>query len=158
MKKILMKRLLLTAALILSAQIAFTDARAEDPMLPVTPGMYTITSKTSSNVSPEPKTKIADMCIDKDLLDPSDYLPSAAQCSLDNVKKDGNKASFDIKCKSGESTKGKPGMPEMNGKGDCSTTETEIYCRFEMVGSVQGREFTIKAVREGKRSGECPEL
>lgn len=153
-----MKRLLLAIAFILSAQIALTDVRAEDANLAVTPGMYTITSKTSSNMSPEPKTKIADLCIDKEFLDPSDYLPSAAQCSLDNVKKDGNKVSFDIACKSGESTKDRPGLPEMNGKGDCSTTETELYCRFQMTGSVQDREFSIDAVREGRRTGDCPEL
>ncbi len=154
-----MRNLMLMTALIVLSQLAFTDARAQDAKLPITPGMYTVTSKTSSNLNPEPKVKIIDICIDDNVLDPSDYLPSVAQCSLDNVKKDGNKANFDIACKSTKrSEDGSPGMPEMNGKGDCSTTDSGLYCHFQMILPLQGKEFTIDSVREGRRIGECPEL
>jgi uncharacterized protein DUF3617 len=158
MERFKMKRVMLTAALILLAPLAFTDARAEDPALPITPGMYTVTSTTSSNLNPDPSTKIMDVCIDEQVIDPSSYLPSNAHCSLQNVKKDGNKASFDIVCKGGESATGKPGLPDMTGKGDCSTEETALYCHFKMVGVVNDREFSIDSVREGKRIGECPDV
>jgi len=153
-----MKRVMLVTILVLMAQFAFSDAQAEDPTLPITPGLYTVTSKTSSNLNPEPKIQIMDVCIDAPVLDPSGYLPSAANCSLDNVKKDGNKASFDISCQSTKRSGGTPGMPEMKGKGDCSTTQTELYCHFKMVLPLQEEEFTIDSVRQGRRVGDCPDL
>jgi|GEM_PF-1598905 len=153
-----MKTIILTPALIVLTQLAFTDARAVDPALPITPGMYTVTSTTSSSLNPDPDTKVMDVCIDKQVLDPGSYLPKVAQCSLENVKKNGNKASFDIDCKSGESSSGQPGLPEMTGKGECVTEETEHQCHFKMVGTVQGKEFIIDSMREGRRIGECPDL
>ena len=153
-----MKRLMLTAAIILLAPLALTDARAEDATLPITPGMYTVTSTTKSNLNPDPNTKIMDICIDKETIDPKGYLPSIAQCEFQNVKKDGNKANFDIDCKSTKRSGGTPGMPEMRGKGDCNTTEDELYCHFKMVLPLQEEEYTIDSVREGKRIGECPDV
>ena len=141
---------IIITALILVSQISFTGAGAEDATLAINPGMYTINITARSNMSPEPKSTVRDICIEKDVFDPKTALSSLEECLVDNVKKTGDKVDFDIECKGGER------MPAMTGKGDCRTSKTELYCHFKVVGMFQGQEFSIDTVRDGKRTGECP--
>jgi len=139
------------AALIFVSQISFTPAGAEDVTLNVTPGMYTITSNTRSNMNPDPKSTVMDVCVQEEVFDPKNALSSLEECSVNNVKKNADTVGFDIDCKGGQR------MPAMTGKGECSTSETELHCHFKVVGTFQGQEFSIDTVRDGKRTGDCPE-
>lgn len=152
-----MIRIIISALILLAAALAFNDTIAEEAKIPATPGMYTVTVTSGSDKSSGTSKKVVDICINEDVLDPGHYLPKSAQCSLSNVKKEGNKAAFDIECKGGTGKDGGIQVPAMNGKGDCSTTESEFYCSYIMEGSVQGEEFKVRSRREGKRIGDCPE-
>ena len=113
--------------------------------------MSTITITTRSNMSPNPKTTVKDVCVENEVFDPNNALSSLEECTVNNVKKNANKVGFDVDCKGGQR------MPAMTGKGECSTSETELKCHFKMVGTFRGQEFSIDTVREGKRTGDCPE-
>lgn len=146
-----MKYGIIITALIFVSQISFTGAGAEDVTLDITPGMYTMKSTTKSNMSPNPKITIKDMCVENEVFDPNTALSSLEECTVINAKKDANQVDFDIECKGGQR------MPAMTGKGQCDTSKSELNCHFKMVGTFQGQEFSIDMVREGKRTGDCPE-
>lgn len=129
---------------------------AEEAKLPLTPGLYTVTVSSSSDKSSNLAKNVVDMCINKDLLDPKDYLPKAADCNLANVKKEDKKVSFDIGCKGGSAEKGVP-VPAMKGTGECTTIESEFYCSYKMKGDIQGEEFLVNTERKGTRTGDCPQ-
>lgn len=70
-------------------------------------------------------------------------------CSVSNVKKSGNKLSFDVKCASNQM------MPAMTGKAEASTTSSTISLHYKMVGVIQGQEISVDSTSEGNRTGEC---
>ena len=152
-----MIRILFLALILLMAAHTYNVSQAEEAEIPVTPGLYTITVTTSSDKSSNSAKNVVDLCISEELLDPKDYLPKAAVCSLANVKKEDNKAVFDIDCKGGSTGQGKTQVPQMKGTGECSTKESEIYCIYNMEGEIQGEVFSVNTKREGKRIGDCPE-
>lgn len=145
------------AFILFSVSFAFDYAAAEDAKIPVMPGMYNVTVTSSSDKSSNSTKNVVDMCIDEVLLDPEDYFPKSAGCNLANIKKEDRKATFDIDCAGGEGKEGGIAVPAMKGAGECSTTDSELYCNFIMEGAVQGEEFKVRSRREGKRIGDCPE-
>lgn len=152
-----MIRIISSALILLSVTLSYSLSMAEEANIPVSPGLYTVTVTSSSDKSSSTAKKVVDICINKELLDPVDFLPKAADCSLANVKKDGRKASFDIGCKGGGGDETRLPVPAMKGAGECSTTESELSCNYKMEGEIQGEVFKVNTKRKGSRIGDCPE-
>jgi len=141
-----MYRLALVASLIVL--VSFSGSWAADDSIPVVPGYYKIKTTTRSNMNPNPQTDTEEQCVVDTSFNPSMALPDES-CSASNVKKKGNKLSFDIKCE------GNQMMPAMTGKADASTTSSTLSLHYKMVGVVQGQEVSVDSTSEGKRTGDC---
>lgn len=128
--------------------LSFTTAGAADNSIPIVPGQYSVKRTTSSNLNPEPKTETVENCIPTDSFNPSMALPDAS-CTANNIKKSGNKLTFDIKCDGGQS------MPPMTGKTKVSTTSSTLKIEMDMLTTFQGKEFAINSKSEAKRIGDC---
>ncbi len=128
--------------------VSFSASFAADDSIKVVPGNYSITTTTKSNMSPNPQIETEEQCITDTSFNPGMAIPDEG-CSTSNVKKSGNTLAFDIKCTGGEM------MPPMTGKAEASTTSSTLSYLIKMVGSFQGREFSINSKSEGKRTGDC---
>jgi hypothetical protein len=128
--------------------VSFSGSWAADDSIPVVPGNYNIKTTTRSNVSPNPQIDIEDQCVADTSFNPKMALPDES-CSVSNVKKSGNKLSFDVKCA------GNQMMPAMTGKAEASTTSSTISLHYKMVGVIQGQEFSVDSTSEGNRTGNC---
>lgn len=129
--------------------MSFSATFAADNSIPVVPGNYSITTTTTSNMSPAPKTDTEEQCITDTSFNPSMSLPDDDSCTATNVKKSGNKLTFDIKCE------GSQMMPPMTGKAEASTSSSTIGYKIKMAGSFQGQEFSVDSKSDGKRTGDC---
>jgi hypothetical protein len=128
--------------------VYFSGSWAADDSIPVVPGNYKIKTTTRSNMSPNPQTDIDDQCIMDTSFTPSMALPDES-CSTSNVKKSGNKISFDAKCT------GNQRMPAMTEKVEMSTTSSTLSFHSKMVGVMKGQEFSVDSTSEGSRTGDC---
>ena len=95
--------------------VSSSGSWAMDDSIPVVPGYYKIKTTTRSNMSPNPQVDTEEQCVVDTSFNPRMALPDES-CLASNVKKNGNKLSFDIKCE------GNQMMPAMTGKADASTT------------------------------------
>ena len=142
-----MRNILLAVSLVLI--IPTLDAMAADNTIKIEPGLYDITTKTRSNFNDNPQIENEDECLDKTTVGVKDFLPDGDACSASNVKKSGNKLSFDMKCT------GTQAMPAMTGKAEISATSTTVKSHYKMVGSFQGQDFSIDSESMGKHKGPC---
>ncbi len=142
-----MRNILLAVSLVLI--VPALDAAAADDTIKVEPGNYTITTKTRSNFSPNPQIETYDECLDKTSEGVKDFMPDDDACTASNVKKSGNKLTFDMKCT------GTQAMPAMTGKAEISATSTTVKSHYKMVGSYQGQEFSIDSESVGQNNGPC---
>ncbi len=133
----------------LMVAMCFSASIAADDSIPVVPGNYSITTTTSSNMSTNPKTDTEEQCIKDTSFNPRMSLPDDESCTATNVKKSGNKLTYDVKCQGSEA------MPSMTGKAEASTTSSTVNYKIKMVGSFQGQDFSVKSNSEGKRTGDC---
>jgi len=132
----------------LSFLVSSSALWAVDDSIPIVPGKYTITTTTSSNLSPNPTSETEEKCIPTESFNPRMALPDES-CSVSNIKKSGNKLTFDIKCTGGKT------VPPMTGKTVASTTSSTLNFQMKMVGAFQGQEFSVNSKSEGKRTGDC---
>ena len=128
---------------------AFAASHAEEMILEVTPGMYSIERETIINLKPEPIKRTEQKCITDSIYSPASILPDKGNCSVKNEKKSGNKITFDISCKGG------PQSLPMNGTGFISATKSTISMELNMKGMMEDKEFTIYSKYNGKRTGKC---
>ena len=126
---------------------SFSTAWAEES-LPVVPGLYSVKTTTSSNLSPESKSETAEHCIPIDKFTPQSLLPDAT-CTATNVKKSGNKLRFDITCP------GNVERPPMTGKAEVVTTKSTLNIKMENVSTFEDKVYSMNALREMKRIGDC---
>jgi len=142
-----MYKLFITLSLIVF--VSFSGSWAADDTIPVVPGNYLINTTTRSNMSPNPETTKEEDCIKETFFKPRMILPDDGSCTASNVKKNGNKLTFDIKCK------GNKKMPAMTGKAEASTTSSTVSSKLKLVGVFQGQDFSVNSESEGKRTGDC---
>jgi len=142
-----MYRLTLIVSLIVL--VSFSGSWAADNTIVVVPGNYKIKTTTRSNMNANPQIDIEDECLPDSSYNIKSFLPDDEACSANNVKKSGNKLTFDIKCEGGQS------MPAMTGKAEASATSSTISSHFKMVGTFQGQEFSVDSTSEGNRTGDC---
>lgn len=128
--------------------VSSSGSWAANDSITVVPGNYKIKTTTRSNLSPNPKTDTEEQCIMDTSFNPKMALPDES-CSAINVKKNGNKLSFDFKCE------GNQRMPAMTGKADANTTSSTLSLHYKMVGVMQGQEVSVDSTSEGKRTGDC---
>ena len=121
---------------------------ADEDSIKVTPGNYSFTTSTRSNMNPNPKIETEDDCIKEDSVNIKEFLPDPNSCYANNVNKSGNTLSFDIKCSGGQ-------MPPMKGKAKISATSLTVESHYKIVGSFQGQEFSMNSESKGKRTGDC---
>jgi len=140
-----MYKLIIVSLIVL---VSFSGSWAADNSILVVPGNYLIETTTSSNMSPNPQIDTEEDCITDTFFNPKMALPDES-CSASNVKKNGNKLTFDIKCEGGQM------MPAMTGKAEASSTSSTISFNLKMVGTFQGQEFSVNSKSEGKRIGNC---
>ncbi len=136
-------------AVLLALIVPALDSSAEDNTIKVEPGNYTITTKSRSNLSQNPQIETEDECLDKTLVGVKDFLPDDDVCTASNIKKSGNKLTFDMKCE------GSQAMPAMTGKAEISATSSTVRSHYKMVGSYQGQEFSIDTESVGQNNGPC---
>lgn len=139
----------LTLIVSLMVLVSFSGSRAADDSIKVVPGNYKITTTTRSNVDPNPQIDTQDQCIGKTSYNTKSFLPDDESCKASNVKKSGNKLSFDVKCT------GDQRMPAMTGKADASATSSTLSSHFKMAGVFQDQEVSIDSTSEGIRTGDC---
>jgi len=138
----------LTLIFSLIVLVSFSGSWAADNSIAVVPGNYKIKTTTRSNVNPNPQIDIEDQCVADTSFNPKMALPDE-NCSASNVKKSGNKLSFDVKCT------GDQMMPAMTGKAEASATSKTLSLHYKMVGVIQGQEFSVDSTSEGNRTGDC---
>ena len=133
---------------------SFSTAWAEES-LPVVPGLYSVKSTTSSNLSPEPKSVTEEHCIPMDAFTPSMTLPDAT-CTATKVKKSGNKLRFEITCP------GNDERPPMTSKAEVVTTKSTLNIKMEIVNTFEdpdnkdkNKVYSVNSLSEGKRIGDC---
>lgn len=122
-------------------------AWAEDS-IPVVPGLYKVTSTTTSNLNPEPKSQTEEHCIPIDKFTPSMALPDAS-CTASNVKKSSNVLTFDIKCP------GNDERPPMTSKTEVVTTKKTLNIKMDIVNTFEDKVYSVNSLSEGKRVGDC---
>ena len=124
-----------------------TAALAENS-IPVVPGLYSVKSTTTSNLSPEPKTATEEHCIPIDKFTPSIALPDAT-CTASNVKKSSNVLTFDFKCPGNEQ------RPPMTAKAEVVTTKSTLNIKMDIVNTFDDKIYSVNSLSEGKRIGDC---
>lgn len=144
-----MRNILLTLLIFVITAGVITAVRAEDMMLEITPGMYTIDRETKTNLKADPIKRTEQKCIKESTYDPTTALPDKENCSTSNEKKSGNKITFDIDCKGG------PQMLPMTGTAVISTTKSTLSWELDMKGMMEEQEVTVSSKGNGKRTGDC---
>jgi len=139
----------LTLIVSLVVLVSFSGSWAADDFITVVPGKYNIKTTTRSNMSPNPQIETQEHCIGKASHNTKSFLPDDENCSASNVKKSGNKITFDFKCTGDER------MPAMTGKADASASSSTLSSHFKMTGVAQGQEFSVDTTSEGSRTGSC---
>jgi len=129
--------------------VSFSVSLAAGDSIKVVPGNYSITTTTKSNMKSNPDIETEDKCIKDAFYNPKQFMSEDDGCTASNMKKSGNKLTFDIKCEAGE------GMPNMTGKGEASATSSTISSHYKMAGTFQGMEVSWDSKSEGKRTGDC---
>jgi len=122
---------------------------AADDSIKVVPGNYSITTTARSNMKPNPEIETEDQCIKESSYNPGSFMSEDDGCTASNMKKTGNKITFDIKCDPGQ------GMPNMTGKGEASATSSTISSHYKMAGTFQGMDISFDSKSEGKHTGDC---
>lgn len=125
------------------------DSIATDQTIDVIPGSYDITTKTTSNFNPNGQIDNDIDCMKNNQVGVKDFMPDEEACTASNIKKSGNKLTFDMKCE------GSQAMPAMTGKAEISADGKNISSKYKMVGSYQGQEFSINSESTGKNTGPC---
>lgn len=142
-----MYKILLALAIFLL--VPTLDSIASDQTIDVIPGSYDITTKTTSNFNPNGQIDNDIDCMDKNKVGVKDFMPDEEACTASNIKKSGNKLTFDMKCE------GSQAMPAMSGKAEISADGKNVSSKYKMVGSYQGQEFSINSESTGKNTGPC---
>lgn len=142
-----MYKILLALAIFLL--VPTLDSIASDQTIDVIPGSYDITTKTTSNFNPNGQIDNYIDCMDKNKVGVKDFMPDEEACTASNIKKSGNKLTFDMKCE------GSQAMPAMSGKAEISADGKNVSSKYKMVGSYQGQEFSINSESTGKNTGPC---
>ncbi|MEM7009212.1 MAG: DUF3617 family protein [Thermodesulfobacteriota bacterium] len=140
------KYLVLLSVLLLAPAI---DSMAQDDSIDVVPGNYLVTTITESSFSQTPETNDDNECMNENTVSVKDFLPDDNACNATNIKKSGNKLTFDIKCNQAQ------GMPAMNGSAEVSATKKTVYSKYKMAGDFQGTKFTVDSESKGKLTGPC---
>jgi hypothetical protein len=131
------------------AALPMTAASAQEAVLDVTPGNYTISRETTSSDTAEPIINNEERCIREKVFNPVSALPQNRGCTAKNVKKSGNTVTFDIACTGGTE------MPPMTGKAEYSSNGMAIGWNIVFTVEVEGKPMTIVNKAEGKRTGDC---
>ena len=136
-------------ALSLFLLVPALDSLASDQTIKVIPGSYEITTKTTSNFNPNGQIENDIECMDKTSVGVKDFMPDEEACTASNIKKSGNKLTFDMKCE------GSQAMPAMTGTAEISANGKNVSSKYKMVGSYQGQEFSVSTESTGKNTGPC---
>lgn len=129
--------------------VSFSSPWAADDSIKVVPGNYTITTTARSNMKTNPDIETEDECIRETSYNPTSFMSEEDGCTASNIKKTGNKITFDIKCDPGK------GIPHMTGIGEASATSSTISSHYKMAGTFQGMDVSFDSKSEGKRNGDC---
>lgn len=129
--------------------LTFSASYAADSSIKVVPGNYSITTTTKSNMTNNAQVRTEDQCIEDTSYNPEQFMSEEDGCTASNMKKSGNKVTFDIKCDPGQ------GMPNMTGTGKASATSSTISSHYKMAGTFQGMDVSFDSKSEGTRTGDC---
>lgn len=124
---------------------SYTHAQNE-PMLQ--PGNYEITTKMRSSLDNALSKKTIERCIQGNTINPQSFLPDPERCSLTNLKKTGNKSSFDMSCTS-------PNGVILSGQMEYTVEQTSFSYKFKLNAPQNGGTFEIDSEGSAVRKGEC---
>lgn len=147
------RAVLIASSLIIMGLIFFpgfmfqVESRAQD-MPKIKPGKYEVTTKMRSSLDNALSKKTIERCIQGTSINPQSFLPDPERCSIANLKKSGNKSSFDIKCTS-------PDGLNLIGSMEYTVGQTSFSYKFKLEAPYNDGVFQIDSDGVAKRVGDC---
>ncbi len=136
-----------SALLIVTGFMLHSDSWAQDEPK-IKPGKYEIMTKMRSSLDNALSKKTIERCIEGTTINPQSFLPDPERCTLTNLKKTGNKSSFDMKCTS-------PNGMDLTGHMEYSVQETSFSYKFQLQAPHNGGTFEVISEGDAKRVGDC---
>lgn len=136
-----------SALLIITGFMLHSDSLAQDE-LKIKPGNYEIMTKMRSSLDNALSKKTVERCIEGNTINPQSFLPDPERCTLSNLKKTGNKSSFDMKCTS-------PNGMSLTGHMEYTMKETSFSYKFKLLAPHNDGTFEVESEGDAKRIGDC---
>lgn len=136
-----------SALLIITGFMLHSDSLAQDE-LKIKPGKYEIMTKMRSSLDNALSKKTIERCIEGNTINPQSFLPDPERCTLSNLKKTGNKSSFDMKCTS-------PNGMNLTGHMEYTVAETSFSYKFKLKAPHNDGTFEVESEGDAKRIGDC---
>lgn len=128
--------------LLFSTHVLANDA------ITINPGMWEITTRMTSPMSPSPRTQTSQECITENLIRPSDLAPQeSGECQITQTKVSGNSLNWTMQCNT-------PGG-KMSGEGQFTSHGNTGSGKMTMNMNIEGQSFSMQMSWEGKRTGDC---
>ena len=116
--------------------------------IPIEPGLWEMTSTSTTSMSPQPQTVTENECVDQTEYSVSDLLPDDNNCTLTESNVNGNTLSWTMQCSAPDGT-------TSNGGGEFTSNGGSGSGNMHMTMQYQGQTFNIQTSWKGKRIGSC---
>ena len=127
---------------------SFTQFAFAADSIPVNPGMWEMTSTSTTSMSPQPRTVTENECVDQTEYNVNDLLPDDNNCTLTESNVSGNTLTWTMQCSAPDGTTSSGGG-EFTSDGDSGSGNMHMTMQY------QGQSFDIQTSWKGKRIGSC---
>lgn len=136
---------LLTLGLISSL---FSASAIANNTISIEPGMWEMTSKMTSPMSPQPRVQTSKECMTDTEVGPEDLIPDdGGECTITESNVSGNSMTWAVTCNT-------PGGA-MSGSGNFTSKGDSGHGTMKMNMNIEGQSFNMEMNWEGKRTGSC---
>ena len=137
---------LLTAGL--SCSLLLSSAVIASDTISIEPGMWEMTSKMTSPMTPQPRVQTTQECMTDSTIGPQDLTPEdGGDCTITDSKVSGNSMSWSMSCNTPGGT--------MTGGGNFTSEGSSGHGNMKMNMNFEGQSFDMNMAWEGKRLGPC---
>ena len=132
----------------LSSSLLFSVSAMAGKAITIEPGMWEMTSKMTSPMSPQPRVQTVNECMTDSEIDPQDLIPEdGGDCTVTSSDVSGNSMTWALTCNT-------PGGA-MTGNGSFTSKGSSGHGNMKMNMSIEGQSFNMEVSWEGKRIGSC---
>lgn len=132
----------------LCSSLLFSTATIADNAISIEPGMWEMTSKMTSPMTPQPRVQTVNECMTDSEVGPQDLIPEeGGDCTVTDSKVSGNSMTWSLTCNT-------PGGA-MTGNGSFTSKGNSGHGNMKMNMSFEGQSFNMEVAWEGKRIGSC---